>query len=77
MRKNARISIEKDKYDKVVNDIREYFSKERDEEIGSLQASMLLDFFIESAGSEIYNQAIVDMQKYLSEKVDDMYGFML
>lgn len=77
MKKDSRIKLDKEKSDKIIEDIINYFADERDEQIGSLQASMLLDFFIESIGTEVYNQGIADAQRYMNEKVDDLYGLML
>lgn len=75
--KNNRIKLDKEKYDKAVDEIIYYFESERDETIGNLQAGMLLDFFIEKVGNEIYNQGVADAQKYMNEKIDDLYGLML
>lgn len=61
----------------ALEQIKTYFYEERDEQIGELQSRLLLDFIIEKVGPQIYNQAIVDMQKYMSERVEDMYAYML
>ena len=52
--------------------IKHYFAEERDEEIGDLQASFLLDFVLEAIGPSIYNQAIRDAQARLQVAVADL-----
>jgi len=72
-----KVELAKEQKKRAIQDIREYFSKERDEEIGDLAAELILDFINEKMSSYFYNQAIIDIQKYMSDKVEDMYGFML
>jgi len=75
--KMSKIELSKDQKKRAVQDIREYFARERDEEIGDLAAEIILDFIIEKIGPYLYNQAVTDIQKYMGEKVEDLYGFML
>lgn len=56
----------------VVASIKEYFMRERDEEIGDLQASFLLDFVLQEIGPSIYNQAIRDVQGLLGNVVAEL-----
>ena len=72
----SKIALEKQEYATAVEEIRTYFLNERDEEIGELQGRLILNFFLEKIGPHVYNQAIFDMQKYMSERVEDMAGFM-
>jgi uncharacterized protein (DUF2164 family) len=48
-----------------------YFRENKEEEIGIIAASGLLDFFLEEIGPSIYNKAVADilkrMQMYVSE----------
>lgn len=82
MNKQSRNKIElsKEQKQQAIQNIKEYFENERDESIGDLAAELVLDFITEKIGPHIYNQAILDMQKYMSEQFDDMleetYGFM-
>ncbi len=71
-----KIELSKEQRKRAVQDIREYFASEKDEEMGNLAAEIMLDFIIEKIGPYIYNQAITDAQKYMSDKIDDMYGLM-
>lgn len=57
--------------------IKEYFYNERDEEIGDLAASMILDFFIKELAPRFYNQGIEDSYRFLNDKLGDMLGLEL
>lgn len=61
----------------ALEQIKNYFYEERDEQIGDLQSRLLLNFIVEKIGPHIYNQAVMDMQKYMGERVEDMYAYML
>ena len=71
------IELTKEQKKKAIQDIQAYFASERDEEIGDLAGEIILDFIVEKIGPYFYNQAIADVQKYLSEKVEDLYGFIV
>lgn len=58
--------------DALIQAIRGYFLDERDEEIGDLQASFLLDFVLRTVGPSIYNQAVRDAQARLQLAVADL-----
>jgi uncharacterized protein (DUF2164 family) len=55
--------------------IKRYFKEHLDEpDTGDLKAGMLLDFCLKEICPTIYNQAIVDAQKYFQERVVDLEG---
>jgi uncharacterized protein (DUF2164 family) len=56
----------------LIDAIKWYFVEEREEEIGDLQATFLLDFVIKEIGPSIYNQAIRDAQASLQGAVVDL-----
>jgi uncharacterized protein (DUF2164 family) len=60
----------------AIDSLRTYFENNMEYKLGNLPAELLLDFLIENIGAIFYNQAISDVQKYLIEKVDDLYGLM-
>ena len=66
------IKLSKEQKDRMIWEIKTYFSKERDEDLGDLASSLILDFFIEKLGPQMYNQGIQDAQRYMEEKVMDM-----
>ncbi|WP_254901665.1 DUF2164 domain-containing protein [Thalassobacillus devorans] len=61
--------ITKDEREQIVTSIQEYFEVERGEQIGSIAAEQLLDFFMKELGPFIYNQGIRDAKGMVEEKV--------
>lgn len=74
MRKGNKISISKEKREQMINSIKEYFYNEREEEIGDLAASMILNFITEELGPEYYNQGVIDAYNYMTDRVEDLLG---
>lgn len=72
----SKIILTKEQYSGAVEELKKYFACEREEPIGDLQGKLILDFILEKIGPHIYNQAIVDIQKYMNEKIEDMFGYM-
>jgi uncharacterized protein (DUF2164 family) len=68
------ISLEKEKRERAIKSIRQYFAENMDEEVGDLKASLLLDFFLEEIGGCVYNKAVADAQAFFQEKVADLEG---
>lgn len=56
----------------LVAALKRYFLDERDEDLGDLQATFLLDFVLKEVGPSIYNQAIKDAQASLHSTVADL-----
>lgn len=72
----SKIKLNKEQYDGAVEELKNYFVNEREESIGNLQSRLMMDFILEKIGPAIYNQAIYDMQRYMNEKIEDMYEYM-
>ncbi|GAB5537105.1 MAG: hypothetical protein Rubg2KO_33540 [Rubricoccaceae bacterium] len=66
------LSLPTDATRQLVESIQVYFRDERDEEIGELRASLLLEFILEEIGPSVYNQALRDAQAHLRRTVDDL-----
>jgi len=73
----TRINISKEKREEMLSQIKDYFLRERDEELGDLASSMVLDFFVDQLAPEFYNQGILYSHTYLSEKLEDLYGIQI
>jgi uncharacterized protein (DUF2164 family) len=58
----------------LLKEIKAFFYEERDEEIGDLAATLFLEFIMEKAAPIIYNQAISDAYRFMSDKLEDLYG---
>lgn len=69
-----RIGITKEEKQNMILLIKEYFYNEREEEIGDLAASMVLDFFINKLAPSFYNKGIEDSYKFLNDKISDLLG---
>jgi len=68
------IRIHKEKRQALIASVKRYFAEQMDDEIGDLKASLLLDFCLQEVGPCVYNQAILDAQAHLQERVTDLDG---
>lgn len=66
------IKIDKEKRHKLIADLKSWFLDNREEEIGDLQAELLIDFLIDKIGAEVYNQALNDAMIWLKAKLSDV-----
>lgn len=69
-----RIQLSKENKEQMIKEIKGFFLKERDEEIGDLAASLFLDFIIENLAAAFYNQGVEDCIAFMKDKLDDLYG---
>ncbi len=67
-----KIELSKEKKEKMISAIINYFQKERDEEIGYLAATLILDFFTEKLAAEFYNQGVYDSYQRMSQMIEDL-----
>lgn len=67
-----KIELNKEIKKDMIGKIKGYFQEERGEEIGDLASSLLLDFFLEELGPEIYNLGVYDSYKYYNERIEDL-----
>jgi len=72
MRNENAIKVTKDQRDEMVSAIKNYFSKEREEEIGDLQAGLILDFILKELAPEFYNQGVLDSYTYMKDTIEDL-----
>ena len=70
MKNNIKLTKEKREY--MISVIKNYFLNERDEELGDLASSMILDFFIDELATEFYNQGVYDSYLYMNDRCEDM-----
>jgi uncharacterized protein (DUF2164 family) len=69
-----RNDIDREKKKQCIEEIKDYFAAERDEIIGDMAAELILGFILDRIAPIIYNQAIEDAHRFLSDKLDDLYG---
>ncbi|MEH7453254.1 DUF2164 family protein [Gottfriedia acidiceleris] len=60
-----------------MNQLQTYFLQERDEELSELSSMLLLDFISQKLGPMFYNKGVEDSQKFMSERVEDLYALLL
>jgi uncharacterized protein (DUF2164 family) len=48
------------------------FASEFDEKISPFRAERILTFFLQNLGPAVYNQAIQDARKYMTDRLDDL-----
>jgi uncharacterized protein (DUF2164 family) len=67
-----KIELTKEKKKEMVEAIKYYFLKEREEEIRDLASGLLLQFITEKLAPEFYNQGVYDSYKYMELKIEDI-----
>ena len=72
MKKENSLKVTKERRDDMLSEIKNYFLKEREEEIGDLAAGLMLDFILEKIAPEFYNQGVYDAHKYMEDAVEDL-----
>lgn len=72
MKHEPAIKISKEDRDEMIAALRQYFLKERDEEMGDLAAGLLLDHFIEHLAPVFYNQGVYDAHRYMKDAAEDL-----
>ena len=72
MRNDNTIKLTKEKRDEMLSAIKNYFSKEREEEIGDLASGLILDFIIKELAPEFYNLGVCDSYKYMQDTIEDL-----
>jgi uncharacterized protein (DUF2164 family) len=72
MKNNISINVTKERRTEMISEIKNFFSKEKEEEIGDLTAGLILDFILEKIAPELYNQGVDDSYKYIKDAAEDL-----
>jgi uncharacterized protein (DUF2164 family) len=72
-----KIVIGKENRKALIELIKTFFLKERDEDLGDLSASMILDFFTKELAPEFYNQGVSDSYKYINDKTEELFSLQI
>jgi len=64
--------LPKEKRDAAIREIATYFASEHDKEFGMIASEDILDFFLSTAGKDIYNKGIEDARKFLKDRFFDL-----
>jgi uncharacterized protein (DUF2164 family) len=68
------LTLPEDAAGKAVASIKRYAADNLDQEMGDLQARLLLEFFLKEIAPSVYNAAIADAQTYFRDRVADLEG---
>ena len=63
------IALPPDTTKRLQASIKRYISENLDQDIGDLQAGLLLDFCLKEIGPSVYNKAVADAQENLQARV--------
>jgi uncharacterized protein (DUF2164 family) len=66
------IEIDDDRKTRSLAALQGFFLERFDEELSAFRAEQLLDFFLETLGPQVYNQAVQDARIYMQRKLDDL-----
>jgi uncharacterized protein (DUF2164 family) len=56
----------------AIASIQRYFEENMEEPIGNIAAGALLGFFLEEIGPTIYNNAVIDAQERIQQRVSEL-----
>ena len=68
------LALTEEAQEKVIKSIRRYFKEQLDQDLGELQAGLLLEYVLKEIAPSIYNAAIADAQVYLRDRIVDLDG---
>jgi uncharacterized protein (DUF2164 family) len=66
------IKLNKEVEERLIGSLQRYCSTHLDEDLGDLKAKLLLDFCVREIGPSVYNQAILDAQAAMQEKIAEI-----
>ncbi len=68
----SRIQLAREERSFIVKKIQDYFRSELDQDMGNMEAELLLDFFANELGGLYYNCGLRDAETVFQSKVDDI-----
>jgi uncharacterized protein (DUF2164 family) len=68
------IELGKGEVFQLTTSIQKYFREELEQDIGELQAKLLLDYVLKEIGPFAYNKGVRDAEEYMRLRVEDMSG---
>ncbi|NLY49214.1 MAG: DUF2164 domain-containing protein [Clostridiales bacterium] len=69
---NRAVNLTNEEKNRLIQDIIYYFETERDEKLGIIGSEKILDFFIDTLGTAIYNKALDDAKLWFNKRMEDM-----
>lgn len=71
-RSPMRIRLTDERKAEILRKLTCFYAGEFDEKLSPFRAEQVLTFFVQNLGPAIYNQAIQDARKYMSERLEDL-----
>jgi uncharacterized protein (DUF2164 family) len=68
------LELNPERRQRLVESLRGVYLQDFDEELSVFRAERILDFVLEAAGPQIYNQAVQDARGFMQRKLDDLDG---
>lgn len=74
MEKNtfSNYNLTKEDRNRLLEEIKNYFLQERDEQIGYIASENLLEFFLDTMGKYIYNKALDDAKMWFDNRMESL-----
>lgn len=72
-----KINLSNEKKKEMHSLLKEYFNNERNEELGDLAVTLLLDYIIEEIAPEFYNQGVYDAHNFVSTRLEDIFELQI
>lgn len=66
------IELSSEEKSKLVKQIQDFFYTERDEKIGVIAAETVLDFFLDTLGTTIYNKSLMDAKVWFLRGLENL-----
>ena len=77
MGRRKEIKLTSEEKEDMKGAIKEFFRKERDEDIGDLASLILLDFVIEELAPSFYNKGVEEACQYLEQRMEDARSMLM
>lgn len=68
------VPVDDERRTALVARIQGFYLEEFEEDLSAFRAEQLLDFLLENAGPQLYNQAVQDARQWMQRKLDDLEG---
>lgn len=68
------ITLGRETKEQALASVKRFFKEELEQDVGDLKAGLVLDFFLKEIAPSVYNLAVLDAQRYLEERAEDLEG---
>lgn len=68
------VQLSDERREELLARLQRFHLEELDEPLSTFRAGQLLDFFLESLGPHVYNQAVQDARAFMQRKLDELDG---